>query len=83
MTTTDTDLPQTSPLVSCHEALRIAHADALAAYHHLSRHRITLMLQEDGWHIDYDLTGPYMAGGGPHYVIDQATGKILSKRYYQ
>ena len=37
----------------------------------------------DGWHVDYDLTDPYSAGGGPHYVIDPHTGDILARRYEQ
>jgi hypothetical protein len=74
--------PGVSP-VSCDEVLRVAHRDALAAYRDLSGYRITLVLQPDGWHVDYDLVDPYVAGGGPHYVIDPATGAILSKRYDQ
>jgi hypothetical protein len=37
----------------------------------------------DGWHIDYQLKNPLSNGGGPHYVIDAATGAIVSKRYEQ
>jgi hypothetical protein len=69
--------------LACDEVLRIAHRDAEAAYRDLSGYRITLVLQPDGWHVDYDLTDPYNAGGGPHYVIDGQTGAILSKRYEQ
>jgi hypothetical protein len=73
----------TAPGVSCDEALRIAHRDALAAYKDLSDYRITIVYQPDGWHIDYDLIDPVVAGGGPHYVIDSVTGGILHKRYEQ
>lgn len=65
------------------DVLRIAHQDAQAAYHDLSGFKITLFLCPDGWHVDYDLTDPLSAGGGPHYVIDPNTGDILTRRYEQ
>jgi hypothetical protein len=65
------------------DILRIAQSDAEGAYGDLSDYRITLALHPDGWHVDYDLTEPLMAGGGPHYVIDAATGTIVHKRYEQ
>lgn len=65
------------------EALRIAHADALAVYRDLSPYRILLALERDGWHIDYELKDPKLKGGGPHYVIDPITGAIVRKRYEQ
>jgi hypothetical protein len=69
--------------LSSYDVLRIAHQDAERAYGDLSEFRITLALEADGWHVDYDLTAPMTAGGGPHYVIDPNTGAILSKRYEQ
>ena len=65
------------------EILRIAHQDALAVYRDLSGFKITLTPCPDGWHVDYDLTDPLSAGGGPHYVIDPDTGNILARRYEQ
>lgn len=65
------------------DVLRIAHQDAEAAYRDLSGFRITLWRCADGWHVDYDLTDPLSAGGGPHYVIDPSTGDILFRRYEQ
>ena len=65
------------------EVLRIAHQDALAVYGDLSGFKITLILCPDGWHVDYDLTDPLSAGGGPHYVIHAHTGDILARRYEQ
>ena len=64
-------------------ALTIAQADAVRAYHDLSAYRIQLTLEDDGWHIDYELKSPKMKGGGPHYVINARTGAIISKRYEQ
>ncbi|MFL5242627.1 MAG: hypothetical protein ACJ8FY_11020 [Gemmataceae bacterium] len=69
--------------ITSHEALRIAHLDAEVAYRDLSGYQISLTLQPDGWHVDYEISGALMAGGGPHYVIDAGTGAIVSKRYEQ
>jgi hypothetical protein len=65
------------------DVLRIAHQDAQAVYGDLSGFKITLLSCPDGWHVDYDLTDPLSAGGGPHYVIDPDTGNILARRYEQ
>ena len=65
------------------DVLRIAHEDAQAAYRDLLGFKITLFRSPDGWHVDYDLTDPLSAGGGPHYVIDPSTGEILARRYEQ
>ncbi len=65
------------------EVLRIAHQDAQAVYRDLSGFKITLVPCADGWHVDYDLTDPLSAGGGPHYVIHPDTGDILARRYEQ
>jgi hypothetical protein len=73
----------TTTPISCDQALRIARADAERVYRDLSMCRIVLTLEQDGWHIDYDLKDPRLKGGGPHYVIDAATGDILSTRYEQ
>jgi hypothetical protein len=73
-----------SPVVLAGDrALSIAQADAARAYRDLSVYRIQLVLEDDGWHVDYELKGPRLKGGGPHYVIDAHTGAILSKRYDQ
>jgi hypothetical protein len=70
-------------LIACDRALVIARADAEQVYHDLSCYRITLSLEGDGWHVDYELKDPFCKGGGPHYVIDASAGRILSKRYEQ
>ena len=71
------------PAVTADEALRVARLDAEKAYRDLSPYRMEISLEQDGWHIDYEFKNPRMQGGGPHYVIDAATGAILSKKYYQ
>ena len=65
------------------QALAIAQADAAQAYRDLSGYSIRLGLEEDGWHVDYELKDPRLKGGGPHYVIDHLNGAILSKGYEQ
>jgi hypothetical protein len=71
------------PLCSSDQALQRARLDAEKAYGDLSLYRITILLESDGWHIDYDLKDSTLDGGGPHYVIDSASGNIVSKRYEQ
>lgn len=65
------------------QALDIAQVDALRVYRDLSPYRIQLVLEADGWHVDYELKDPRIKGGGPHYLIDASTGAIISKRYEQ
>jgi hypothetical protein len=73
----------TTPPVSGAQALAVAEADAIRAYRDLSPYRVEILLEADGWHIDYRLKGPARKGGGPHYIIDATTGAIVSKRYEQ
>jgi len=70
-------------MLSADQALRIAQADAINVYRDLHAYRIRLELEQEGWHVDYELKDPKLKGGGPHYVIDRLTGVILSKRYEQ
>jgi hypothetical protein len=65
------------------QILAIAQSDAARAYRDLSLYRIQLVLEEDGWHVDYELKDSKLKGGGPHYVLDPHTGAIISKRYEQ
>lgn len=69
--------------LSAADVLRIAQQDAQTAYGDLSVFKITLLRCPDGWHVNYDLTEPLSAGGGPHYVIDPDTGVIRTRRYEQ
>ena len=64
-------------------ALTIAQADASQVYRDLSPFRIQLVLEDDGWHVDYELKNLRLKGGGPHYLIDAHTGAIVAKRYEQ
>lgn len=78
--TTGTALPSG---IAGDQALRIANADASQVYRDLSPYAIRLALEEDGWHIDYELKDPKRKGGGPHYVIHAVTGAIVKKKYQQ
>jgi hypothetical protein len=81
---TPTHTPSTPPQeITADRALLIAREDAERAYRDLSAFRIVLVLEDDGWHVDYELKNPNWNGGGPHFVIDRTTGAILSKRYEQ
>jgi hypothetical protein len=71
------------PMITSDQVLRIARLDAEQAYRDLSPYRISLAMEADGWHVDYELKNPKLNGGGPHYLIDPLTGKILSKKYEQ
>jgi hypothetical protein len=73
----------TETAIAGSRALAIAEADALLVYRDLSMYRIELWLDTDGWHVEYYLNKRRWAGDGPHYVIDAATGAIVSKTYYQ
>jgi hypothetical protein len=75
-----TQLPAPIP---ASRALGEAESDALRAYRDLSPFRVEIRLEDDGWHIDYELKDPQLQGGGPHYVVDAADGRIIRKRYEQ
>jgi hypothetical protein len=76
-------LDRSQPLCSSDRALQCARLDGEKAYGDLTLYRITVVLEADGWHIDYDLKDETLDGGGPRYVIDGASGDIISKRYEQ
>jgi hypothetical protein len=71
------------PQCSSDQALHAARLDAEQAYGDLSPYRISVVLESDGWHIDYELKDSTLDGGGPYYVIDSRSGQILSKKYEQ
>jgi hypothetical protein len=75
---------EAKPLTS-DEVLRVARLDAERAYRDLSMsfYRITISLEEDGWHVDYELKPMGWCGGGPHYIIHPVSGEIIRKRYEQ
>ena len=76
-------MPLLTTTVTSDQALRVARIDAEIAYRDLSPFYVRVELDEDGWHVDYELKDKRSHGGGPHYVIDADTGIILTKRYEQ
>ena len=83
MATTISSTPPNIVSIVSDKALQIARLDAEKVYQDLGRFRIEVVLEPDGWHVEYSLKDPNLNGGGPHYVIDAATGNIVSKKYYQ
>jgi hypothetical protein len=75
--------PSGAAMLAGDQILSIAQADAARVYRDLSAYRIQLVLEADGWHVDYELKDPRLKGGGPHYVLDAHMGAILSRRYEQ
>ena len=74
---------RSSPVIQREEALKIARADAEKAYRDLSHYRVSITLEDDGWHVAYELRNPNQQGGGPRYVINAVTGAVIAKKYYQ
>lgn len=69
--------------IAADQILQVARMDAERVYRELTAYRIMLTPEGDGWHVDYEVINQNLNGGGPHYVIDPATGVIKSKRYEQ
>lgn len=69
--------------IASDEALRVARQDAERAYGDLAAYRTAIVLEPDGWHIDYELRDPDVQGGGPHYVVSRWQPRIVLKRYEQ
>ena len=72
-----------NPSVTREDAVRISREDAEKKYRDLSIYEIRTDLKSDGWHVDFEIKNKTLDGGGPHYVIDKTTGRILSRRYEQ
>jgi hypothetical protein len=83
MTPTTPAPPPNQIAIASDQALQIARLDAEKAYGDLTLYRVTLVLEADGWHVDYDLKNPQWNGGAPHYLIDPVSGVILWKQYDQ
>jgi hypothetical protein len=75
--------PPNQTMIASDQALHIARLDAEKAYGDLTPYRVTLVLEDDGWHVDYELKDPRWNGGAPRYLIDPTSGAIAWKRYDQ
>lgn len=78
---------QASPLcekgaISRQTAILIAKGDAVENYT-LSVYDIICDEQPEAWRIVFKLKDPGVHGGGPDYLIDKNTGKILNATYYK
>ncbi len=73
----------TTRTISAAQAVAIAEADAVLVCDDMSIYRIEVTVDAGCWSVSYRINRPRMAGGGPWYVIDAATGAILDKKYYQ
>ena len=70
-------------MIDKEKAVSIAKEDAIKAYGLLDDYNIILCEQTHVWRVIFELKDPGLNGGGPEYVIDKKTGRILHKRYYQ
>jgi len=64
------------------KAITIASKDAVSAYGSKAAFDLTLCELTNVWRVIYS-PRKGLNGGGPEYVIDKTTGKILDKKYYQ
>jgi hypothetical protein len=76
-------MTQGSGIIDEAKARAIAREDARQVYRDLSIYRVKAELKDGNWHIDYELDGEMVVGGGPHYVISGTTGAILERKYEQ
>src|SRR5580704_12221311 len=49
--------------LTCDQVLAVAQLDAARVYKDLSHYRIQLVLENDGWHVDYELKDARLKGG--------------------
>ncbi len=69
--------------ISANEAVKIAQTDAEKVYRDLSIYRVKATLERDGWHVVYEPKNRSLNAGGPRYLIEPTSGRILDKRYQQ
>ena len=74
--------PCKESVISKETAVLIAKGDAVENYT-LSVYDIIAEEKPDGWRIVFKLKDPGVRGGGPDYLIDKKTGKILKATYYK
>lgn len=74
---------QKADMVSQEAAISIAKADANQVYRSLEQYNIVTYKEAKMWRVIFELKDPGLDGGGPEYLIDKETGKILHKAYYK
>jgi hypothetical protein len=75
-----TSCPCKETPISRETAILIAKGDAIENYT-VSSYEIIADEQPGGWRIIFKLKDPGVTGGGPDYLIDKQTGKILHATY--
>lgn len=73
----------TVPSITSDQALRIARQDAERIFVDLLPYRAAVSLEQDGWHVDYELKLPHLQGAGARYVIHAEDGAILARQLEQ
>jgi hypothetical protein len=66
-------------LISEKDAIQIATKDATKLWTTLDMFEMTVTELPGSWRVEFELRNKRLNGGGPSYVIDKETGKILSK----
>ena len=72
--------PSGEAAINRETAVRIAKEDARQAYT-LKDYNIGIYEQPKTWRVVFKLRDPGLDGGGPDYLIDKKTGKILNATY--
>jgi hypothetical protein len=72
--------PCVQATISKETAVFIAKGDAVDGYT-LSDYNIVVQEQPKAWRVVFELKNPAWTGGGPDYLIDKETGKILNATY--
>jgi hypothetical protein len=65
------------------EAIAATKADAQSAYRSLDGYNVVACELKKSWRIIYDLNNDTVVGGGPEYVVEKRSGKIIHKKYFQ
>ncbi|HEX3145420.1 MAG TPA: hypothetical protein VHQ64_15715 [Pyrinomonadaceae bacterium] len=71
-----------SPQTSKETAIDVAQKDATRQYGDLKRFTLTVCKLQQAWRVIY-APASHLNGGGPEYLIDKRSPRILDKKYYQ
>jgi hypothetical protein len=70
------------PKISQDTAILIAKGDSCGNYA-FEKYDVHVYDEQNAWHLVFELKDTGMHGGGPDYLIDKETGKILRVTYYK
>ena len=77
-----TSTPCQETVITKETAILIAKGDACQDYK-LSIYDIAVDERPDAWKVVFKLIDPGVFGGGPEYLIEKKTGKILKAAYFK